>query len=547
MRKTLRFAAVAAIAVAAVSCASAEKMAKMADNIIVTCDPPVLEVVAGNIDADITVTYPKGYFDPKVVLEVTPVLIHERGEAKMDPFIYQGSQVLDNYTVISKNGQSVTEHVHFDYVPGMEDAVLELRGVVVTTKNSIYLPFIKVADGCNTTYMLVKNADGAVAYKADNYQGLVSDSAEGQIKYLVNSADVRSSELKGSSIKDFLAVLNDIKSDERAKVTGTEIIAYASPEGKVDFNNKLSEKRAASAEKAWSQFTAGKEGAPSSVKSAGEDWEGFQKLVKESDIKDKELILRVLSMYSDPNVRENEIRNMSQVFTALKSQVLPELRRARFIANIEYDNYSEEELLEIVEDNIDVLDEDALLHAATLVKKESQKEALYKKAVDKYKSDRAQFNLGVLYLNSGAADKAEAAFKKVKAKDADVASALGVVALRNGDLETAAKQFKAAGDKAQLGVVDILSGRYEEAVQDLKDVKGCCHNLALAYILTGDLDQAEATIHCECAKCLYLKAIIAARRGDVTSLQENLEASGNQDVDLLLRSQHDIEFAGYSL
>lgn len=543
MKKISVFLAAAALAVA---CASPEKMAKMAENVTVECTPQVLEVVNGAIDATVSVTYPKDYFNSKVILEVTPVIVYEGGEAAMKPFKYQGESVKDNYKVVSSDGQTVTEKVHFDYVEGMEKSYLELRGKVIAGKKSINLPSKKVADGANTTYMLVKRA-GNVAYKADNYQETLSSTTEGQIKYLVNSSDVRSSELKGNSVKDFVAALEAVQADERSTITSTEIVAYASPEGGTDLNNKLSGNRGNSALKAWNKVTKDKGAAAPEVKSVGEDWEGFQQLVSESNIEDKDLILRVLSMYSDPAVRENEIKNMSQVYTALKGEVLPELRRARLIANVEYKNYTNEELVELLENNESVLDEEALLRVASVVKDDAQKEKIYRKAIDKFGSDRAQYNLAVLYLNQGKNSKAEAELAKVKSGDEDVVNAIGVLALRKDDLATAEDCFrKSTTDeaKANLGTVLILTGQYDEAVQVLKDPKGCCHNSVLAYILTDQLDTALKTAHCGDPKVWYLKAIISARQGDAEGVKKNLEKAFRK-AELKERAAKDIEFAGY--
>ena len=547
MMKSVKFLAAAAILAAAVSCASIEKMAQMAENVKVTCDPGVLEATNDAIDAVVSVTYPADYFNPKAILEVTPVLVYEGGEAKMKPFIYQGEKVKDNYKVVSSDGQTVKEKIHFDYVPGMEKSHLELRGVARKGEKYVNLPAKKVADGVNTTYMLVKR-DGFVTPKADAYQDVISSTAEGQIKYLVNSADVRNSELKGKSVKDFLAAIDQINADERTKITGTEIRAYASPEGPEGKNNELADKRSASANKALKDMAKKHDNLSSAdVKSLGEDWEGFQQLVKESDIQDKELILRVLSMYSDPAVRENEIRNMSQVFTALKGEVLPELRRARLIANVEYQNYTSEELLKLLNDNADVLDEEALLRTATLVKDNDQKEEIYKRAVSKFGSERAQFNLAALYLSEGKLARAEDALAKVHSSDADVLNAQGVIALRKNDLATAANYFRRSTSpdaKKNLGIVQILSGDYEDAAKTLADVDGCCHNTVLAYILTGQLDKASKTVSCKDQKVTYLKAIIAARKGDAAGVRENLNAITNRD--LLARAKKDVEFAGYT-
>ena len=547
MMKSVKFLAAAAILAAAVSCASIEKMAQMAENVKVTCDPGVLEATNDAIDAVVSVTYPADYFNPKAILEVTPVLVYEGGEAKMKPFIYQGEKVKDNYKVVSSDGQTVKEKIHFDYVPGMEKSHLELRGVARKGEKYVNLPAKKVADGVNTTYMLVKR-DGFVTPKADAYQDVISSTAEGQIKYLVNSADVRNSELKGKSVKDFLAAIDQINADERTKITGTEIRAYASPEGPEGKNNELADKRSASANKALKDMAKKHDNLSSAdVKSLGEDWEGFQQLVKESDIQDKELILRVLSMYSDPAVRENEIRNMSQVFTALKGEVLPELRRARLIANVEYQNYTSEELLKLLNDNADVLDEEALLRTATLVKDNDQKEEIYKRAVSKFGSERAQFNLAALYLSEGKLARAEDALAKVHSSDADVLNAQGVIALRKNDLATAANYFRRSTSpdaKKNLGIVQILSGDYEDAAKTLSDVDGCCHNTVLAYILTGQLDKASKTVSCKDQKVTYLKAIIAARKGDAAGVRENLGAITNRE--LLDRAKKDVEFAGYT-
>ena len=548
MTKALRLIAAAAVLVAAVACSSAEKMVKMAENVQVVCNPEVLEAVAGNVDATVSVTYPDGYFNPKAILEVTPVLVYQGGEAKMAPFIYQGEKVKDNYKVVSSAGQTVTEKIHFPFVEGMEKSYLELRGVVKAKNKELALPVRKVADGVNTTYMLVKD-NGIVSYKADNYQDTYAGKAEGQILYKVNSSEVRNSELKGKSIKEFLEAVDALKANDKAKITGTEIVAYASPEGAVDLNNKLSGKRSESAAKAWQKVTKGHEVADPAVKSVGEDWEGFQKLVSESNIEDKDLILRVLSMYSDPAVRESEIRNMSEVYTTLKGEVLPELRRARFIANVEYENYTPEELLKLIDQNINVLDEEALLRAATLVKEPATKETLYEKAVTKFNSARAQYNLGALALAQGKLDKAAAALAKADPKDADVQNALGVVALRNGDLAAAERYFSSSKTEdavANLGAVQILNGQYNEAVKTLQNAKGCCHNIALAYILTDQLDKAEEAIHCGSLDCQYLKAIIAARRGNEDGVKANL-AKATQDKALKDRVANDIEFSAFNL
>ena len=545
MKRLSIFFAAAALVVA---CASPEKMAKMADNVKVTCDPAVLEVINGTIDPVVTVSYPKDYFNPKVILEVTPVIVYQGGEAAMAPLKYQGEKVKDNYKVVSSAGQTVTEKLHFDYVEGMEKSQLELRARVIAGKKSINLPTKKVADGANTTYMLVKR-DGFVAFKKDNYQDVIVSTAEGQIKYRVNSAEVRNSEVKGASVKEFLAALDAANANERATVKSTEIVAYASPEGAIKLNDKLSDNRSKSASKAWNKITKGHNAQDPTVKSIGEDWEGFQQLVNESNIEDKDLILRVLSMYSDPAVRENDIRNMSKVFTALKGEILPELRRARLIANVETINYTSEELLDLINSNETVLDEEALLRVATLVKDNAQKEKIYDKAYERFGSQRAKYNLAALYLGEGKEAKAESVLRELDANDADVINAKGVIALRKNDFATAEQCFRKAGTpeaQKNLGIVNILTGKYNEAAQVLKDVDGCCHNTVLAYILTNQLDKAMSSAKCGDPKVWYLKAIVAARQGKVNDMKAFLE-NAYKNPALKARAANDIEFAGYDL
>ena len=543
MKKIIKSFFAVIIAFGAAACSSPEKMAEMAENVAVECNPAVLEVVAGKIEADVTVTYPADYFHPKAILEVTPVIVYEGGESKMEPYVFQGEKVQDNYQVIPSDGTTITKKVSFDYVPGMEKSYLELRGTVKYKEKSADLPSKKVADGANTTYMLVCK-DGRVDYKTDNYQAVINQTAEGQILYTINSSSVRNNQLSSQSIKDFQAAIDAIKANERMNIVSTDVVAYASPDGKEDQNAKLSDNRSKSAEKAFGQVTKKHAvDAPVNVKSIAEDWEGFQELVAQSDIEDKDLIIRVLSMYSDPAVREKEIKNMSAVYSTLAKEVLPALRRARFIANVEFQNYSNEELLKLVEENIDVLDETALLRAATVVKENDQKVSLYKKAMNKFNSTAAQYNLAVTYLNMDKVAQAEDTLEGL-AEDTDWNNVMGVVALRKGNLDGAAKYFAAAGTqtaKENLAVVDILKGEYEAAAAKLAGVEG--YNAALAQLLVGNYAPAAA-LECECPQAAYLRAVAAARQGNADAVKTNLEAAGKCET-LADRAAKDVEFAQY--
>ncbi|MBQ6688293.1 MAG: hypothetical protein IJN02_03550 [Bacteroidales bacterium] len=543
MKKQIKLLSAAILSIAAVACSSPEKMAEMAENVTVKCKPAVLEVVAGEINANVSVTYPEDYFHPKAILEVTPVIVYEGGEVKMEPFVFQGEKVQDNYQVVPSEGATVSKNVNFRYLPGMERCYLELRGTVRYKSKTTDLPTQKVADGANTTYMLVcKN--GKVDYKSDNYQDVINQTAEGQILYQINSSNVRNSELKSQSIKDFQTALEEIKSNERKSLISTDVIAYASPDGKEDQNEKLSDNRSKSAEKAFGKVTRKNPvDAPVNVKSVGEDWEGFQELVAESDIEDKNLIIRVLSMYSDPAVREQEIKNMSAVYTALAKNVLPELRRARFIANVEFKNYTSEELLALIESNIDVLDEEALLRAATLVKENEDKLAIYKKAVEKYSSARAQYNLGVTYILMNKLAEAKAALENVE-KDADWYNAMGVIALRENNLDAAAEYFATSSNqsaKENSAVIDILDGDYKAAAEKLAGLES--YNAALAQLLVGN-NAPAADLKCDCPNAAYLRAVAAARMGLGATVKSNLEIASKCDK-LAARAAKDVEFSQY--
>lgn len=545
MKRIFKIFALCGLVVAAASCSKsrAEQM-KLAENVKVSCTPEVLALVGDKIPAEITVTYPAKYFHPKATLEVTPVLVYEGGEQAAQTFTYQGEKVKDNYTVVAYGGGTVKESVSFKYAKGVEKSYLELRSVAYYNGKPIEIPAIKVADGCNVTQMLATTG-GEYEFKKDAYQDVIKESAEGQILYDYNSANVKNSQLRSSSVKELQAALDEIESDPRYTVTGTRVVAYASPEGGQEYNAKLSDKRAASAKKVWKKVTGGMEADNLEIKSMGQDWEGFQEAVQKSDISDKELILRVLSMYSDPAVRESEIRNMSQVYTEINKNVFPELRRARFIADVDYQNFSEAELEELSRKAIDVLDEEALLRVAAKSDDPARKAELYKVAVKKFGSDRANFNLAVLALNEGKIDDAAKYLGAVKDADADVVNAKGVCELRKGNYDAAAKLFKQSGTteaKANLGTVSLLEGKYSEAASELAGTGS--HNTAVAYILAGQLDKASAAITCNCPRSNYLRAIIAARKGNASDVAKYLEIA-KKNPELKARAEKDVEFANY--
>lgn len=543
MKKILNVALVAVAAIALVSCNQANKMIESVDQLGIKCNPEVLEVIAGEIDADVTVNFPEGYFLPKATLYVTPVLLYQGGEAVGKPFVFQGEKITENNITVPQAGASISQHVHFEYVKGMEKSELVARLKVAYKGNEYDFPNdIKIADGANTTYMLVE-ADGAFNYVADSYQEVIPETVESQILYLINSSDVRNSELKKSDIKNFQNALAKVSNDERREIKSTEVVAYASPDGSEALNNKLSSNREKSATKALGKVTKNLETGDVSTRSIGEDWSGFQELVSNSSIEDKELIIRVLSMYSDPAVREREIKNMSSVYTTLATNVLPQLRRARFITSVEYTNYTAEELADLVNNNIDVLDEQALLRAAANVKDKDAKITIYKKAIEKYNSQTAKVNAAVAYLCQGKNAEAKSMLSKADQNDENVKNLQGVLAMRDGKYEEATNYFNAAGKNEYANqnkaAIDILNGKYADAAKKLAGTKSC--NETLAYILTNQLDKAKANNTGSCPMCKYKGAIIEARQGNATAAKALIEEASKKPA-LAERAALDVEF-----
>ncbi len=550
-RNLLKSLSLVVIALAIVACSSPAKMAKLASQVSTECNPQVLEAKAGLIKATYTVTFPAEYFAKTAILEVTPVLVYEGGEVAAPVLTLQGEKVLENNTVVSyDNGASVSREIVFEYVPGMEKATLELRATAYNsskTKSYTFPEAFKIADGTNTTYMLACTK-GTPSFEADNYQKIIKETEESQILYTINSAYVRSNQLKTDEIKAFEEALKTTKADERRTITSNDIIAYASPDGALDLNTKLSANRAKNAKSAFVKNITKNvdvEDIPLNVSEISEDWDGFQELVAASDIEDKELILRVLSMYSDPVVREKEIKNMSNVFKVLADKVLPQLRRARFIANIEYKNWTDAELTQIIDDNIDQLDEEALLYGATLFDTDAAKANIYKKAASKYNSSRAYNNLAALSLKAEKTNEAKGYLAKMSNKSASYFNNMAVVAIQENNLVKAAELLEKAGKlkeaKANKGLLAILNGEYSKAANLYGDCK--CFNAAVANVLVENYSKASSILASkDCAGAAYLKAVIAARQGKTSEANAQL-ATAKKEAKFAERAANDIEFA----
>ena len=545
--KIYKIIAVAAIAMALVACNknSAQQMADAATNVGVSCVPEVLTVVNNNIPVSITVDYPASYFAPESKLAVTPVIVYEGGEAAGPTFNYQGSKVRENNKEISADGGSVVESFSIPFVEGMKKCYLELRSVATYKDKSIVLPSRKVADGVILTGNNF-SLQGYYDYKEDGYQHSVTKTSEGQIHYDVNSAALKNSELSGASFKDYKAELNELAENERARIKEVKIISYASPEGGEERNAKLSNERSDAARKAWDSVSKNLEGVSPDVQSVGQDWDGFQEAVAKSDIEDKDLILRVLSMYNDPEVRESEIRNMSQIFTELKKEVLPELRRSRFVTEVEYENYSDAELQRLADRKLLYLvDEPAVMRIAATSEDPERKELFYRAAAERFGSQIGKYDLAILKLDQGSHAVTELYLDQLKDQnDADVLNAKGVVELRRGNFDKAADLFEKSGNASalkNLGIVALSKGDYTAAADKLKGAGDV--NEAIANIMSGDLDAAENALkNCDTAEADYYRAVVAARRGKVKDAKKLLDSACEKDPSLREKALKDIEF-----
>jgi hypothetical protein len=536
------------VALAVVSCSSPEKMKSEADKVSVSCDPKVLEIRADAIEARYTVGFPEKYFHPKAVLEITPVLVYDGGEATADVKVLQGEKVNGNNTVIPKAGGRINQSIKFAYKAGMEASHLELRvTLVVGDKRTPFDQPYKLADGANATYKLV-NTTGLLSLSPHRYQKVITQTKEAQIKYQVNSATVRPAELSKQEVKELRDFLAAVDTDPRKEAKGLTITSAASPEGPEKINTPLSANRGKTAQGAINTLTKKVKGkAPVNLSSIGEDWEGFRGLVAASDLQDKDLILRVLSMYSDAVVREREIKNMSNVYTILKDKVLPELRRSHLVAQVDWNNYTDSELVEFVNaGSVEGFDVEGLLYAATLVDDNNTKVDLYTKAAEKFNDYRAYNNLAYVHLSTNNVGAAKAALAKASNQnDPAVKNNVGVVALREGRTADAVKAFTEANNaeaRYNLGITAVLNGNYSDALSRFNGTNS--FNEALANVLSGNVDKASAILaNLSDGSAEYLKAVVAARKGNCNDVGATLKNAYAKTSSLKQRAAKDIEFA----
>ena len=537
---------------------SCSKLGKLgADNFNVT--PTPLEAVGGQVPVTINGTFPTKYMKKKAQVTVTPVLKYEGGEAVGQSTTFQGEKVEGNGTTIQyKVGGTYTMKANFAYVDPMIQSDLYARFDAKKGKKTVKIPEVKIGYGVVATSQLLSRCNITAATAPDAYQRIIAQKQEANIKFLINQATLRASELKSVSVKDLGKILKEINdNNETRALTNIEVSAYASPDGKYSFNEKLAEKRQnVSSNYLKKELKKIKMEADVDTKFTAEDWEGFQELVSKSNLQDKEVILRVLSMYQDPEEREQQISNMSEVYTDIKRSILPELRRARLIVNYEIIGRSDAQILEQFAADPSKLSVEEMVYGANKLVKDDATRQKWNEAIAKqYPSDyRALNNMAQQAISKGDVAAAQNYLKQaanVNKNASEVNTNLALMALKSGDVAKAETYLsKGTGSdtfKEVMGNLNIAKGNYTQAASDLAGVN--TNSAALAQILAKDYTSAKTTlskIKNADATTSYLQAVLAARTGDASALSSSLKNAIQQDATLAARAAKDLEFAKYA-
>ena len=527
-----------------------------ADNFTVTPNP--LETQAGQVPATINGTFPEKYMKKKAVVTVTPELRYADGQvAKGNSATFQGEKVMGNDQTIScKVGGRYTMKTAFNYVPDMQKSEMYLTFDARIGKKQQKVPAVKVANGVIATSELYKKTlaseSGIIA--PDTFQRVNEKKQEANIKFLINQANIRKSELKNNSVQEFVEMLKKINADrEGFNIQNVEIQAYASPEGGVKLNDKLAGKRKNESEKyVKGTLKHNKVNADIDAHYTAQDWDGFQKLVAASNLQDKDVILRVLSMYEDPQEREQQIRNMSAGFRELADGILPELRRSRLIINYETIGRSDEQIEQQYKDDAAKLSADELLYLATFDKTPAEQEAIYTKTTQIYDKDyRAYNNLAALALAKGDKAAAQKYAEKAASLGSDTPEAqanMGLLALVNGNVQDAERAISKSANsenvKAALGALNIAKGNYAQAEQYFGKTNS--NTAALAQLLNKNYAAAAKTldkVQNPNAMTDYLHAVVAARRGNKFAASSYLKEALQKDPSLKQYAENDLELS----
>ena len=521
----------------------------------IKAEPQPLEAIGGKVPVTINATFPAKWFNKKATVTVTPVLRYAGGEAWGTSYTYQGEKVKGNNQVIpQKEGANVTMKSAFTYKPEMRKSELYLTFDAKIKNKTVKLPDVKIGEGVIATSELADAATATAAIAADKFQRIIKEAHDANIMFLIQQAELRSKELKKDELKDWKDLVKNADEAPNQNVA-IEISAYASPDGGVELNTGLAERR----EKNTSKYLAKelkkqKIDVPVDARYTAQDWEGFQELVSKSNIQDKDLVLRVLSMYKDPEQREKEIKNISSVFSTLAEEILPQLRRSRLTANIEIIGKSDDEISALAKSNPKELNIEEILYAATLTNNDAEKMAIYTKASELYPNCyRTWNNIGMMAFKAGDLAKAEQMFNKSNSvkNNAEANMNLGLIALTKGDQAKAQQLFGNASGVNELGealgVLYLEQGEWAKAANSFGSVK--TNNAALAQILVKDYSKATQTLNGVAnpdATTSYLKAIVAARTNDANGVVSNLKTAIAKDKSMVKEAATDLEFAKYA-
>jgi len=557
MRKQLFFAVSMVLALFFSSCT---KDMTALDPSLFKCNPNPLEVKGGKVDATITGTFPVKYFTKKATVTVTPVLKFEGKEVKGTPVTFQGEKVVGNNQTISyKLGGTYTLKSSFNYVPEMAKSELYLEFNVVTKKKTYQIPSVKVADGIIATSQLVstKASELTPVIIADKFQRVIQQMQEADILFLIQQSKLRKTETSSADVVELTKKIKEVSDSQNQKVSAFEISGYASPDGGLKLNTNLAEKReAVTADFLNKELKKLKASVKIDSKFTAEDWAGFQALLEKSNIQDKQVILRVLTMYTDPEQREREIKNLSVAYKSIAEEILPKLRRSRLNLTVDVTGKSDDEITKLASEDPSKLSIEELLFAATLTNDLTTKAAVYQKVTEVYPTDARGFNnLGVVKYQQGNVEDASRYFGKALAldtKSADINYNSALTSLAKGDLAAAEESYgKAAGTSGNisqgLGTIYTIKGDYAKAKTYYGSVAS--NNAALLQILNADYSAARNTLSAVAkpnATTAYLGAVIGARTNDRDAVYSNLKNAVKLDSSYALKAVKDIEFSKFA-
>lgn len=562
--KTLKNLSIAVgTAVFLTGCNGLGKMVKKQDLITYDVKPNPVEMHGDSITFTVTGKYPAKLFAKKAVVTVTPVYKYSGGEKSLKPVVLVGEKATGSGQKIAyeKGGTFSYTSEKFAYEPAMKVAKVELRAQGAVKKKTKDFKPVEIADGTVVTPLLVRNDEKGI-YAKDAFVKVTPENQTASIYYLINKSDVRASELKSEEVKNLMSFIDKNINNSWYEFKNIGVSAYASPDGELSLNENLAKDRAKTGSNAIrnefkknknKEQTFGKEESTYQVNVTAEDWDGFKKLMEASSIPDKDLVIRVLTMYSDGDQREKEIKNLSKTYTEVAEQILPKLRRSVLTVNVDKKSRTDEMISKLMTSHPDSLSVEEMLYGANLTTDVNTKTQVYTAAEKQYGSDwRTSNNLGVILLTQNKVSEANDAFMradKANANNPIVMNNLGIIAAKNGDRRKAMEYYnKANGAGSEVnynkGIVNVRDGKYADAVSNFGDYKG--FNKALAELLNGNAGAVNSTIDAsnekDMAMSYYLKAVAAARNSNNTEVMNNLKTAIEKDGSLKAMAKDDAEF-----